>query len=82
MKSNLFSSLILSIGILGSGFLLGRSVDNFKNFDRYVDVKGLDEKIVKSNLATWSLSFTTANNDLKKYIQKYLPHKMQLFNFY
>ena len=66
MRSNIFSSIILSLGIIGASFLLGKSFENYQNFGRYVDVKGLDEKIVKSNMATWNLSFTSANNDLKK----------------
>ncbi|WP_186647206.1 SIMPL domain-containing protein [Fluviispira vulneris] len=66
MRSNVFPSIILSLGIVTASFLLGKSFENFQNFGRYVDVKGLDEKIVKSNIATWNLSFTSANNDLKK----------------
>ncbi|WP_161597695.1 SIMPL domain-containing protein [Fluviispira multicolorata] len=66
MRSNVFSSIILSLGIISSSFLLGKSFENYQNFGRYINVKGLDEKIVKSNFSTWNLSFTSANNDLKK----------------
>lgn len=66
MRSNIFSSIILSLGIIGASIILGNSFENYQNFGRFVDVKGLDEKIVKSNMATWNLRFTSANNDLKK----------------
>lgn len=66
MSSNIFPSIILSLGIIGASYLIGNSFENYQNFGRYVDVKGLDEKIVKSNMATWNLSFTTADHDLKK----------------
>lgn len=65
-RSSFISSLTLALGILGAGVSLSNAITNFRDFGRYVEVKGLDEEIVKSNQATWQISFTTSNNDLKQ----------------
>ena len=66
MFRSLVSSLSIGLGILISGILLSLSISNFKNFDRYVEVKGLDEKIVKADFGTWNIQFSVSNDDLKK----------------
>lgn len=66
MIRSILSPLILSIGILGAGYSVGNAISHFKDFDRYVDVKGLDEKFVKSNQASWQINFSTSSNDLKQ----------------
>lgn len=58
-------SLIIAIGISLSGFFIGNSIKYFKNFDRYVEVKGLAETSVKSNQANWQIGFTASGHDLK-----------------
>lgn len=65
-KHILLGSSILSLGIFAAGYSIANAVFHFKDFDRYVDVKGLDEKIVKSNQASWQITFTTSSNDLKQ----------------
>ncbi len=65
-KHSILSPIILALGILGAGVSVSNAISNFRDFDRYVEVKGLEEKIVKSNLATWQLSFTTSGEDLKQ----------------
>lgn len=66
MKFNFIPSVILSLGILGAGMSLSKGISNFHEFNRYVEVKGLDEETVKSDQATWQINFSTANNDLKQ----------------
>lgn len=66
MVRSIVSSCVLSLGILGAGYSVGSAISHFKDFDRYVDVKGLDEKIVKSNQASWQINFTVSSNDLKQ----------------
>lgn len=66
MVRSLAPSLLLSLGILGAGYSVGNAITHFKDFDRYVDVKGLDEKMVKSNQASWQINFTSSSNDLKQ----------------
>ncbi|KAB8040896.1 DUF541 domain-containing protein [Silvanigrella paludirubra] len=66
MKNTVISSVIITIGVIISSFVLSNSIENYRNFSRFVEVKGLDEKIVKSNLASWQINFTLSNDDLKK----------------
>ncbi len=59
-------AMIVAIGIALGGFFIGSGIKYFKNFDRSVAVKGLSERIVKSDLVTWSISFSDSDNDLKQ----------------
>ena len=52
---NYLSALILALGILGFGFLLKSGIENFKQMDRVVTVKGLSEKEVASDLVIWPI---------------------------
>ena len=56
--------LLLIVGLLGGGMLLGTKIRDFKRADRYVEVKGLVERTVKSDRATWPISFSEANDGL------------------
>lgn len=56
--------LLLMVGLVAGGGLLGREVRDFKRADRYVEVKGLVERTVKSDSATWPISFSEAGDNL------------------
>jgi hypothetical protein len=56
--------LLLMIGMIAGGLLLGTKLRDFKRADRYVEVKGLVERTVKSDSATWPLSFSEAGDSL------------------
>lgn len=51
---------IISAGLLSYG--LSNSVENFRNFDRVVEVKGLAEREVKADTAIWPLKVVRAGN--------------------
>ena len=55
---------LLMIGLIFGGLLLGTRVRDFKRADRYVEVKGLVERTVKSDSANWPLSFSEAGDSL------------------
>ncbi len=57
--------LLLMIGLVVGGLLLGSRIRDFKRADRYVEVKGLVERTVKSDSAVWNLSFKESSDDLK-----------------
>jgi hypothetical protein len=55
---------LLAVGLVGGGLLLGTRMRDFKRADRYVEVKGLVERTVKSDSATWPISFSEAGDSL------------------
>ncbi len=62
----LLGALILGLGLLGSGFLVGRGFELGRAADRFVTVKGLAETFVKADLAVWPLRITATGNDLAR----------------
>lgn len=66
-SSNQGSALLgslLAVGLIGGGWLLGTQIKATRLSDRYVAVKGLVERRVKSDLAIWPLSYKEAGDDL------------------
>jgi len=59
------SSVILALGLILGAWILGSEIRDIRVGDRYVSVRGLAERIVKSDLAIWPLRFREAGNDLK-----------------
>ncbi|WP_150293009.1 SIMPL domain-containing protein [Sphingobium estronivorans] len=55
---------LLAVGILGGGYLLGDGLKRAKAADRSVTVRGLAEKDVTADLATWSISYSATGFDL------------------
>ena len=55
---------LLALGLILGGLLLGTRVRDFKRADGYVEVKGLVERTVKSDSATWPISFSEAGDSL------------------
>lgn len=54
--------LIVSFGL--GGYLIGKSIENFRTGDRTILVKGFAEREVKADLAVWNISCIAASNDL------------------
>jgi uncharacterized protein len=55
----------LIIGLSAGGYFIGKGCARFKSETRTVTVKGLVEKVVKSDQAVWTLYFKRASDDLK-----------------
>lgn len=59
----LASSGILALGLILGGYLLGDGLTRAKAADRSVTVRGLAERDVKADLATWTIAYSaTATN--------------------
>ena len=67
MKSIQFNfvgeALILAIGLFLGGRAIKQGIVQFKELDRTVTAKGLSEKEVKADKATWPLKFKELGND-------------------
>jgi len=64
-RSKLISvGLLLALGMIAGGWILGAQIKASRLSDRYVTVRGLVERTVKSDLAVWPLSYKEAGDDL------------------
>lgn len=55
---------VLALGMVGGGYLLGDGLKRAKAADRSVTVRGLAERDVTADLATWSISYSATGFDL------------------
>ncbi len=60
----LSSAAILSLGLIAGGYLLGNGLVRAKEADRSVTVRGLAEKDVTADLATWTIAYSASAPDL------------------
>lgn len=60
----LVSSGILAIGLVLGGYLLGDGLTRAREADRSVTVRGLAERDVKADLATWTIAYSASASDL------------------
>ena len=55
---------LLTLGLVSGGYLLGDGLKRAKAADRSVTVRGLAERNVTADLATWSISYSATGFDL------------------
>lgn len=58
------TAAILSLGVVAGGYLLGNGLLRAKEADRAVTVRGLAERNVTADLATWTISYSDTGPDL------------------
>lgn len=63
-KVVLGASAVLALGLVSGGYLLGDGLRRAKAADRSVTVRGLAEKDVTADLATWTISYAATGFDL------------------
>lgn len=59
----LASAGVITIGLIVGGYLLGNGLVRAKDADRSVTVRGLAERDVTADLATWTLSYAATSDD-------------------
>jgi hypothetical protein len=62
--NTLILGLSIFLGLASLGYLLGRAVVHFKEYERSVTVKGLSEREMPADIVIWPIVFTEAGNDL------------------
>lgn len=75
------ATILLSLGITGSGFFIGNGYYQTHMNNRSVIVKGLAEMPVKADLAIWNIKFQTIGNDLTETQSKINNHKDLIIAF-
>jgi uncharacterized protein len=73
--------LLIALGLIIGGWILGVEIKNTRLADRYVTVKGLVERNVKSDLAIWPLSYKEAGDDLTALYAKTEADKKVILDF-
>jgi hypothetical protein len=73
--------LLLALGLIVAGWVLGAQIKATRLSDRYVTVKGLVERRVKSDLAIWPLTYKEAGDDLSSLYAKTEADKKTVLQF-
>jgi len=55
---------ILAVGLIAGGYLLGDGLTRAREADRSVTVRGLAEKDVMADLATWTIAYSSSAGDM------------------
>ena len=63
-NSLVIAAAILALGLVLGGWLLGHNIAATRLADRSVTVRGLAERDVTADLATWTLAYTASGNDV------------------
>jgi hypothetical protein len=61
---NWLKVIVLALAIVLAGYFVGNMHKTGKQYDRYVQVKGLSEREVKADLAVWPINIVLTGNDL------------------
>jgi hypothetical protein len=80
-RSTALLGILLALGLIIGGWVLGAQIKATRLSDRYVTVKGLVERTVKSDLAIWSLSYKEVGDDLSLLYAKTEADKKTILQF-
>ena len=83
MKNNmLIPALLIAISLVISGYFIGNMHKTGKEFDRYVQVKGLSEREVKADLAVWPINAVLTGNDLNVLKENIERQNNEIYQFF
>lgn len=72
---------LLALGLIVGGWVAGAQIKATRLSDRYVTVKGLVERQVKSDLAIWPLTYKEAGDDLRSVYAKTDSDRQTILQF-
>ena len=64
-KAWLAGTALLATGLIVGGYLMGDGLVRMKQADRAVTVRGLAEREVTADLATWTIAYSAKGSDLQ-----------------
>src|SRR5438445_8994233 len=70
------------LGLVLGGLVLGMQIKETRLSDRYVTVKGLVERTVKSDSAVWPVTFKETGNDLQQVYAKSEEDRAAVLKFF
>jgi uncharacterized protein len=80
-RANVVLGALLAFGLVVGGWVLGAQIKATRLGDRYVTVKGLVERKVKSDLVIWPLTFKEAGDELSSLYSKTEADKKTVLQF-
>jgi len=81
-NSLLLPALILAIALIIAGYFIGNMHKTGKEYDRYVQVKGLSEREAQADLAVWPINAVLTGNDLKTLKGSIENQNNQVYQFF
>jgi hypothetical protein len=81
-KERIVSFLFLGIFIFCSSFLISESIRYQKDFERFIKVKGLAEKKVKSDKGIWTIQYMETGGSLAEIYSKISNNKIIIKKFF
>lgn len=72
---------LLAVGLVVGGWVLGAQIKATRLADRYVSVRGLAERTVKSDLAIWPIGYKEAGDDLPSLYAKTEANRRVILQF-
>jgi uncharacterized protein len=81
LRESALLGTLLALGLIIGGWTLGSQIKATRLGDRYVAVKGLVERTVKSDLAIWMLNYKEAGDDLSSVYAKTEADKIVILQF-
>ncbi len=61
----IITAILVALGLIIASMIIASSIRYFKDSDRSVEVKGLAEKLVKADQASWQITLSASSIDLK-----------------
>ena len=80
-RNNAILGLLLAFGLIIGGWVLGAQIKATRLSDRYVTVKGLVERKVKSDLAIWPLTYKEAETISRRSMPRLRQTRKQSCSF-
>ncbi|MGI9101176.1 MAG: SIMPL domain-containing protein [Terriglobales bacterium] len=80
-RGSLVLGALVALGLIVGGWALGGQIKATRLSDRYVTVRGLVERKVKSDLAIWPLRYKEAGDDLQQVYAKTEADKTAILQF-
>lgn len=78
----MFRTLFYAATAILSAFLIKSGLERFRSAERVVEVRGLSERLVTSNQASWVITYASQGNDLNATNDQYVKNQKILVQFF
>ncbi len=80
-KGKFYSGLFIMLGLMLLGLMLPQAVNEYRSFDRTVNVKGLCEREMKADKVIWPIVFKVMSNDSRDLYNEIARQKKLVLSF-